>query len=104
MLTGPSWALLRPNATACDFLKRGPILRRRRCVGRPERTDTRSFEGGGAAFDIVSTGEDKGWLARRRRRVLFGRSKTGKAAMVGKIEGLGGNLGDIAWIDEAGLA
>ena len=30
--------------------------------------------------------------------------KTGKAAMVGKIEGLGGNLGDIAWIDEAGLA
>jgi len=24
--------------------------------------------------------------------------------MVGKIEGLGGNLGDIAWIDEAGLA
>ena len=63
-----------------------------------------SFEGGGAAFDIVSTGEDKEWLARRRRRVLFGRSKTGKAAMVGKIEGLGGNLGDIAWIDEAGLA
>ena len=30
--------------------------------------------------------------------------KTGKAAMVGKIKGLGGNLGDIAWIDEAGLA
>lgn len=30
--------------------------------------------------------------------------KTGKAAMAGKIEGLGGNLGDIAWIDEAGLA
>jgi hypothetical protein len=30
--------------------------------------------------------------------------KTGKAAMVGKIESLGGNLGDIAWIDEAGLA
>ncbi|HET9244778.1 MAG TPA: hypothetical protein VFO15_03135 [Xanthobacteraceae bacterium] len=30
--------------------------------------------------------------------------KTGKAAMVGKIEGSGGNLGDIAWIDEAGLA
>jgi hypothetical protein len=29
---------------------------------------------------------------------------SGKAAMVGKIEGLGGNLGDIAWIDEAGLA
>jgi hypothetical protein len=24
--------------------------------------------------------------------------------MVGKIKGLGGNLGDIAWIDEAGLA
>jgi hypothetical protein len=24
--------------------------------------------------------------------------------MVGKIESLGGNLGDIAWIDEAGLA
>jgi len=24
--------------------------------------------------------------------------------LVGKIEGLGGNLGDIAWIDEAGLA
>jgi hypothetical protein len=30
--------------------------------------------------------------------------KTSKAAMVGKIESLGGNLGDIAWIDEAGLA
>jgi hypothetical protein len=30
--------------------------------------------------------------------------RTGKAAMAGKIEGLGGNLGDIAWIDEAGLA
>ena len=25
--------------------------------------------------------------------------KTGKAAMVGKIEGLSGNLGDIAWVD-----
>jgi len=83
MLTGPSWALLRPNATACDFLKRGPILRRRRCVGRPERTDTRSFEGG--VPNSVAP-------------------KTGKAAMVGEIEGLGGNLGDIAWIDEAGLA
>jgi hypothetical protein len=25
--------------------------------------------------------------------------KTGKAAMIGKIEGLSGNLGDIAWVD-----
>ena len=83
MLTGPSWALLRPNATACDFLRCCPILRRRRSVGRHARTDTRSFEGG-VPYSVAR--------------------KTGKAAMVGKIEGLGGNLGDIAWIDEAGLA
>jgi hypothetical protein len=64
-------------------LKCCPILRRRRSVGRPERTDTPHSR---AACPIS--------VAR----------KIGKAAMVGKIKGLGGNLGDIAWIDEAGLA
>ncbi len=52
------------------------------------------------AFNIVSTGEDKndGWLV--AGGALYSVDlKTGKAAMVGKIEGLGGNLGDIAWID-----
>jgi len=89
--------LPRPKATPCDFLKHGPI--------RAERTDTRSFEGAASAGDIVSTGEDEneGWLVAGGVPYSVAR-KTGKAAMVGKIEGLGGNLGDIAWIDEAGLA
>ena len=55
---------------------------------------------GPVAFNIVSTGEDKndGWLV--AGGALYSVDlKTGKAAMVGKIEGLGGNLGDIAWID-----
>jgi hypothetical protein len=55
---------------------------------------------GPVAFNIVSTGEDKndGWLI--AGGALYSVDlKTGKAAMVGKIEGLGGNLGDIAWID-----
>jgi hypothetical protein len=52
------------------------------------------------AFNIVSTGEDKneGWLV--ANGALYSVDlKTGKASMVGKIEGLGGALGDIAWID-----
>jgi hypothetical protein len=56
--------------------------------------------GGPVAFNIVSTGEDKndGWLV--AGGALYAVDlKTGKAVMVGKIEGLGGNLGDIAWID-----
>jgi hypothetical protein len=55
---------------------------------------------GPVAFNIVSTGEDKngGWLV--AGGTLYSIDlKTGKAAMVGKIEGLSGNLGDIAWVD-----
>jgi Domain of unknown function (DUF4394) len=55
---------------------------------------------GPVAFNIVSTGEDKneGWLV--ANGALYSVDlKTGKASMVGKIEGLSGNLGDIAWID-----
>src|SRR5215471_5380361 len=55
---------------------------------------------GPVAFNIVSSGEDKndGWLI--AGGALYSVDlKTGKAAMVGRIEGLGGNLGDIAWID-----
>jgi len=55
---------------------------------------------GPVAFNIVSTGEDKndGWLV--ARGALYSVDlKTGKAAMIGKIEGLRGNLVDIAWID-----
>jgi hypothetical protein len=55
---------------------------------------------GPVAFNIVSTGEDKNdaWLV--AGGALYSVDlKTGKASMVGKIEGLSGNLGDIAWID-----
>src|SRR6516225_5654446 len=55
---------------------------------------------GPVAFNIVSTGEDKndGWLV--AGGALYSVDlKTGKAAMIGKIEGLRGNLVDIAWID-----
>jgi Domain of unknown function (DUF4394) len=55
---------------------------------------------GPVAFNIVSTGEDKNdaWLA--NGGALFSVDlKTGKATMVGKFQGLTGNLGDIAWID-----
>jgi hypothetical protein len=55
---------------------------------------------GPVAFNIVSTGEDKndGWLV--SGGALYSVDlKSGKATMVGKIEGLGGNLGDVAWID-----
>ena len=34
-----------------------------------------------------------------QRTSRFPEVKTGKATMVGKIEGLSGNLGDIAWVD-----
>ena len=54
----------------------------------------------GGHATIVSTGEDKndGWLV--AGGALYSVDlKTGKAAMVGKIEGLSGNLVDIAWID-----
>jgi hypothetical protein len=86
-------------------LKCGPILRCRRPVGRHEPTCARSFEAGPVAGNIVSTGEDTsdGWLGADGVRYSVD-LKTGKAAVVGKIEGLGGNLGDIAWIDEAVLA
>jgi hypothetical protein len=55
---------------------------------------------GPVAFNIVSAGEDKNeaWL-------MSGSSlysvdlKSGKATMVGKIEGLTGTLTDIAWVD-----
>ena len=55
---------------------------------------------GPIAFNIVSTGEDKndGWLV--AAGALYSVDlKTGKTALVGKIEGLSGNLVDIAWID-----
>src|SRR5215475_8374368 len=55
---------------------------------------------GPVAFNIVSTGEDKndGWLV--AGGALYSVDlKTGKAAMIGKIEGLSGNLVDIAWTD-----
>ena len=55
---------------------------------------------GPVAFNIVSAGEDKndGWLAAGGSLYKVD-LKTGKATMVGKIEGLSGNLSDIAWID-----
>jgi hypothetical protein len=55
---------------------------------------------GPVAFNIVSTGEDKNdaWLV--AGGALYSVDlKTGKASLVGRIEGLSGNLGDIAWID-----
>jgi uncharacterized protein DUF4394 len=55
---------------------------------------------GPIAFNIVSTGEDKydAWLA--NGGALFSVDlKTGKATVVGKFEGLTGNLSDIAWVD-----
>ena len=55
---------------------------------------------GPVAFNIVSSGEDKNdaWLVAGGALYAID-LKTGKAAMVGKIEGLSGNLGDIAWVD-----
>jgi hypothetical protein len=42
--------------------------------------------------------KNEGWLA--ANGALYSVDlKTGKASMVGKIEGLAGTLGDIAWID-----
>jgi hypothetical protein len=42
--------------------------------------------------------KNEGWLA--ANGALYSVDlKTGKASMVGKIEGLSGTLGDIAWID-----
>jgi Domain of unknown function (DUF4394) len=54
---------------------------------------------GPVAFNIVSAGEDNAaWLA--AGAALYSVDlKTGKAAMVGKIQGLSGSLSDIAWID-----
>lgn len=55
---------------------------------------------GPVAFNIVATAEDKNdaWLA--NGGALFSVDlKTGKATMVGKIEGLSGSLTDIAWMD-----
>ncbi len=55
---------------------------------------------GPVAFNIVSQGEDKndGWLV--TGGALYSVDlKTGKASMVGKIEGLSGPVTDIAWID-----
>jgi hypothetical protein len=55
---------------------------------------------GPVAFNIVAVGEDRNeaWLV--AGGALYSVDlKTGKAGMVGKIEGLDGGLGDIAWID-----
>ena len=55
---------------------------------------------GPVAFNIVNSGEDKndGWLVAGGSLYSVD-IKTGKATMVGKIEGLSGVLTDIAWID-----
>jgi Domain of unknown function (DUF4394) len=55
---------------------------------------------GQVAFNIVSLGEDQndGWLAVGGALYKVD-LKTGKATMAGKIEGLPGALGDIAWMD-----
>src|SRR5262245_51602148 len=55
---------------------------------------------GPVAFNIVSTGEDKNdaWLVAGGSLYKVD-LKSGKATMVGKIEGLSGTLSDIAWID-----
>src|SRR6195256_382951 len=55
---------------------------------------------GPVAFNIVASGEDKNdaWLV--AGGALYSVDlKSGKAMMVGKIEGLNGNLADIAWVD-----
>jgi hypothetical protein len=55
---------------------------------------------GPVAFNIVASGDDKNdaWLA--NGGALFSVDlKTGKATMVGKLDGLSGSLTDIAWID-----
>jgi hypothetical protein len=55
---------------------------------------------GPVAFNIVSTGPDQnaGWLA--MGGALYSVDlKTGKATMAGKISGLKGTLGDIAWMN-----
>jgi hypothetical protein len=55
---------------------------------------------GPIAFNIVASGEDKNdaWLV--AGGALYSVDlKSGKAMMVGKIEGLNGNLADIAWVD-----
>lgn len=54
---------------------------------------------GPVAFNIVVKGEDNAaWLV--TGGTLYSVDlKTGKAMMVGKIEGLNGNLADIAWVD-----
>jgi len=55
---------------------------------------------GPIAFNIVASGEDKNdaWLV--AGGTLYSVDlKTGKATMVGKIQGLSGTLTDIAWID-----
>ena len=52
------------------------------------------------AFNIVAAQPDKNdaWLV--AGGTLYSVDlKTGRAAMVGKIQGLSGNLTDIAWID-----
>ncbi len=55
---------------------------------------------GPVAFNIVNSGEDKndGWLVAGGSLYSVD-IKTGKATMVGKIEGLSGVLTDIAWVD-----
>jgi hypothetical protein len=54
---------------------------------------------GPIAFNIVASGEDNAaWLV--AGGALYSVDlKTGKATMAGKIEGLKGKLGDIAWRD-----
>jgi uncharacterized protein DUF4394 len=55
---------------------------------------------GPVAFNIVNSGEDKndGWLVAGGSLYSVD-IKTGKATMVGRVEGLSGVLTDIAWVD-----
>ena len=54
---------------------------------------------GPVAFNIVSLARKKrGWLVAGGNLYSVD-LKTGKATMAGKIEGLNGALGDIAWVD-----
>jgi hypothetical protein len=55
---------------------------------------------GPVGFNIVAVGEDRndGWLVSGGRLYAVD-LKTGKATLAGKIDGLSGNVTDIAWMD-----
>jgi hypothetical protein len=55
---------------------------------------------GPVGFNIVAVGEDRndGWLVSGGRLYAVD-LKTGKATLAGKIDGLSGNVTDLAWMD-----